>query len=56
MLSAVFCPLRATLLGGLLSKSTSPGGNLSEAIDQVASAGHSGVVDAVKGLAAKMFG
>jgi hypothetical protein len=49
-------PIAATLLGGLLSKSSSAGGNLTDVIDQVASAGHSGIVDAVKGLAAKMFG
>ena len=49
-------PVAATLLGGLLSKSSSAGGNLTDVIDQVASAGHSGIVDAVKGLAAKMFG
>jgi len=49
-------PVAATLLGGLLSKSSSAGGNLTDVIDQVAGAGHSGIVDAVKGLAAKMFG
>ena len=49
-------PIAATLLGGLLSKSSSAGGNLTDVIDQVAGAGHSGIVDAVKGLAAKMFG
>jgi len=49
-------PVAAALLGGLLSKSSSAGGNLTDVIDQVASAGHSGIVDAVKGLAAKMFG
>ena len=49
-------PVAATLLGGALSKSTSAGGNLTEVLDQVASAGHSGVLGAVKSLAAKVFG
>jgi hypothetical protein len=49
-------PIAATLLGGLLSKNASAGGNLTDVIDQVSSAGQSGIVDAVKGLAAKMFG
>jgi hypothetical protein len=49
-------PIAATLLGGLLSKSTSAGSSLTDAVDQVASAGHTGILDTVKNLAAKVFG
>ena len=49
-------PIAATLLGGLLSKSTSTGTSLTDAVNQVASAGHSGILDSVKNLAAKVFG
>ena len=49
-------PIAATLLGALLSKSTSAGSNLTDVVDQVASAGHSGILDAVKSMAAKVFG
>jgi hypothetical protein len=49
-------PIAATLLGSLLSKSTSTGSSLTDAVDQVASAGHTGVLDTVKNLAAKVFG
>jgi hypothetical protein len=49
-------PIAATLLGGHLSKSTSGGSSLTDAVDQVASAGHTGILDAVKNLAAKVFG
>ena len=49
-------PIAATLLGGLLSKSTSGGSSLTDVVDQVASAGHSGIVDTVKSMAAKVFG
>jgi hypothetical protein len=49
-------PVAATLLGGVLSKHSAGGGNVSEMIDQIESAGHSGILDAVKGLAAKLFG
>jgi hypothetical protein len=49
-------PIAASLLGGLLSKRTSEGHNLTDVVDQVASVGHGGVVEAVKSLAAKMFG
>jgi hypothetical protein len=48
-------PIAATLLGGLLSKSTSGGSSLTDVLDQVAGAGHSGILDAVKSLAAKLF-
>jgi len=48
-------PIAASLLGGLLSKSTSGGSSLTDVLDQVASAGHSGILGAVKGLAAKLF-
>ena len=49
-------PIAATLLGSLLSKSTSSGGNLTDVVDQLASAGHSGILDTVKSMAAKVFG
>jgi hypothetical protein len=49
-------PVGATLLGGLLSKSSAAGGNITDMIGQFASAGHSGVIDTVKVLAAKIFG
>ena len=49
-------PIAATLLGSLLSKHKSAGGNLTDVLDQVVSAGHSGVLGAVKSLAAKVFG
>ena len=49
-------PIAATLLGGLLSKSTTGGSSLTAALDQVASAGHTGILDSVKNLAAKVFG
>ena len=48
-------PIAATLLGGLLSKSTSGGSSLPDVLDEVASAGHSGILGAVKSLAAKLF-
>jgi hypothetical protein len=48
-------PIAATLLGGLLSKSTTGGSSLTDAVDQVASAGHSGILGAVKSIAAKVF-
>jgi hypothetical protein len=49
-------PIGATLLGGLLSKNSAAGGNVGEMIEQIESAGHSGILGAVKGLAAKIFG
>jgi len=49
-------PIAASILGGILSKHSAGGGNVSEMIDQIESAGHSGILDAVKGLAAKLFG
>jgi hypothetical protein len=49
-------PIAATLLGGLLSKHTSAGGNLTDVLDQVVSAGHGGVLGVVKSLAAKVLG
>ena len=48
-------PIAATLLGGLVSKSTGGGSSLTDVLDQVASAGHSGILGAVKNLAAKLF-
>jgi hypothetical protein len=49
-------PIAATLLGGLLSKSTSGGSSLTDVVNQVASAGHTGILDTVKNLAEKVFG
>jgi hypothetical protein len=49
-------PIAATLLGGILSKHSAGGGNMAEMIDQIESAGHGGVLGAVKALAAKLFG
>jgi hypothetical protein len=49
-------PIAATLLGSLLSKSTSGGSSLTDAVNAVASAGHTGILDTVKNLAEKVFG
>jgi len=49
-------PVAAALLGGILSKNSAEGGNITELVDQIHSAGHSGILGAVKGMAAKLFG
>jgi hypothetical protein len=49
-------PICATLLGGILSKKAATGGNLTDTIGQMAGAGHSGLMDAVRGLASRMLG
>jgi hypothetical protein len=49
-------PIAATLLGGFLSKKAAAGGNLTDAVGELASVGHSGLLDSVKGLASKMLG
>jgi hypothetical protein len=50
-------PIVATLLGGLLSKSTAGGqGNLTELVGTIAGAGHSGVMDTIKSFASKVLG
>jgi hypothetical protein len=49
-------PVGAALLGGLLSKNSAGGGNITEMVHQLESAGHSGILDAVKSIAAKLFG
>jgi hypothetical protein len=50
-------PIATALLGGLLSKSTAGGkGNLTEIVSALAGAGHSGVMDAIKGFASKVLG
>jgi hypothetical protein len=49
-------PIAATLLGSVLSKSTSGGGSLTDAVSQVASAGNTGILGTVKNLAEKVFG
>jgi hypothetical protein len=49
-------PVAATFLGGVVSKSATGGSSVTDVLDQVASAGHSGILDTVKNLAAKVFG
>jgi len=49
-------PIAATLLGSLLSKKSAAGANLADTVGQFASVGHSGLLDAVKGLTSKMLG
>ena len=49
-------PIAASILGGIISKHSAGGGNMAEMVDQIESAGHSGVLGAVKALAAKLFG
>jgi hypothetical protein len=48
-------PIAATLLGGFLAKDAAAGGKLSDTLDHIASVGHSGLLDAVKGLASKIL-
>jgi hypothetical protein len=43
-------PISATLLGGFLSKKVTAGGSLTDTVGQLASAGHSGLMDTVRGL------
>jgi hypothetical protein len=43
-------PICATMLGGFLSKKVAAGGSLSDTVSQLASAGHSGFIDTVKGF------
>ena len=49
-------PIGATLLGAFLSKKAAAGGSLTDTVGQLASVGHSGLMDAVKGLASRMLG
>ena len=49
-------PIAASLLGGILSKHSAGGGNMTEIVDEIESAGHGGILAAVKGMAAKLFG
>ena len=49
-------PVAATALGAFLSKRTASGENLLESVNSLASVGHEGILGAVKGLAAKIFG
>jgi hypothetical protein len=49
-------PVAAALFGGFLSKRAAAGDNLTDVVGQLTSTGHSGIIDAVKGFAAKMFG
>jgi hypothetical protein len=43
-------PIAATLLGGFLSKKVAAGGSLSDTVGQLASAGHSGFMNTIRGL------
>jgi hypothetical protein len=52
---ASILPIAATLLGGFLSKDAAAGGNLPDTLDHIASAGHSGLLDAVRGLASRIL-
>ena len=49
-------PIAMTMLGGFLSKSSATGGDVTDVLGQLATGGHSGIVDTVKSLAAKIFG
>jgi hypothetical protein len=50
-------PIAASLLGGLLTKSMASGqGNLTDIVGSIASGGHHGLLDAVKGFASKVLG
>jgi hypothetical protein len=49
-------PIGATLLGAFLSKKEAAGATLTDTVGQLASVGHSGLMDAVKGLASRMRG
>jgi hypothetical protein len=49
-------PIGATLLGSFLSKKAAAGDNVNDTLGQLASVGHSGLMDAVRGLASKVLG
>jgi hypothetical protein len=49
-------PVVATFLAGCISKNVASGGNLNDVIGQFASAGHGGVLGALKSLTAKVLG
>jgi hypothetical protein len=49
-------PIGATLLGSFLSKKAASGGNVSDTLGHLANVGHSGLLDAVKGLASRVLG
>ena len=50
-------PVAATLLGGFLSKSSAAGqGDVMDTLGDVSNIGQEGIIGAVKGLAAKIFG
>jgi len=52
---ASMLPVAATLLGAFLSKDAEAGGNPSDTLEHIASGGHNGLFDAVKGLAARIL-
>ena len=49
-------PVATTVLGAFLSKRVASGEKLDDTVDSLASAGHEGILGAVKTLAAKIFG
>ncbi len=49
-------PIAATLLGAFLSKKAASGANVSDTLGHLANVGHSGLLDAVKGLASRVLG
>jgi hypothetical protein len=49
-------PDQATSVSVLLPPLAAAGGKLTDVVGQLASVGHSGILDTVKGLTAKMFG
>ena len=49
-------PIATTALGAFLSKRVASGDNLADTVNSLESAGHEGILGAVKTLAAKIFG
>lgn len=53
---ASMLPIAATLLAAFVSKDAAVGGDTCETLEQMASGGHNGLMDAVKGLASRILG
>ena len=49
-------PTRATLLGGVLAKSTAAGDNLTDVVGQIANEGPGGLLGTLKNVTQKMTG
>ena len=49
-------PIRATLLGGVLAKSTAAGDNLTDVVGQIANEGPGGLLGTLKNVTQKMTG